>query len=522
MPFPFFKKTNTLLYRASYLLAIVSTCCVLSACDKEIEERELAPAVPAGLDADGGNWKTILLGSPTSIALEVPAQTGATSYAAELEALKTSMASVTDEQRKAVSYWNAGGTLRWNEISRELVAKYNLAPVNNEDGTYAVPDQNNPTAYPKFPFSNPPYASRAYALLSVAQYDALVAAWHYKFKFNRQAPYRVDASINPLVSESDLPAYPSEDAVVAAASAEVLKFLFPGDVALLEAKAQEHKNSRLWAGANVDSDLDAGELIGKAVAQKIIAHARADGMRNANTADWKAMEAACLAKGEMPWKSLETPARPPMLPGFGSLKTWNFGPAEVVALRPAPPPSTNSLEFKAALAEVKKYANEATRSQMAIVHYWSDGVATPTPPGHWNTIAADMIRQHQFSELRTARTLALLNTALMDAGVCCWETKYYYYIPRPSQADPEIKTATGLPNFPSYTSGHSTFSGAAATVLGYVFPGEQEKLNNMASEASASRLYGAIHYRFDCEAGLKCGQDIGAYAVKRGRADGAQ
>jgi len=133
-----------------------------------------------------------------------------------------------------------------------------------------------------------------------------------------------------------------------------------------------------------------------------------------------------------------------------------------------------------------------------------------------------MIQERGFSELRTARTLALLNTALMDAGVCCWETKYHYYLPRPSQADPEIKTATGLPNFPAYTSGHSTFSGAAATVLGYVFPEEQENLNAMASEASASRLYGAIHYRFDCEVGLKCGQDIGAYAVKRGQLDGAQ
>jgi membrane-associated phospholipid phosphatase len=115
----------------------------------------------------------------------------------------------------------------------------------------------------------------------------------------------------------------------------------------------------------------------------------------------------------------------------------------------------------------------------------------------------------------------LLNTALMDAAVCCWDTKYAYYLPRPSQVDPEIKTLTGLPNFPAYTSGHSTFSGAAATVLGYVFPEEKAKLDAMASEASISRLYGAIHYRFDCEVGLKCGQDIGSYAVRRGRMDGA-
>jgi membrane-associated phospholipid phosphatase len=495
---------------------------LLAGCDKQIEEYAPAPSARTAVDANGGNWKTFLIGSPAGIEIGTPTATSSGEYAAELAALKNAMAGATDAQKNAAGYWNAGGVLRWNQIARELVAKYNLAPVNNEDNTYPVPDQNNPTAYPKFPFANPPYASRAYALLSVAQYDALVAAWHYKYQFNRPAPYAVDGSIKPLQGGSELPSYPSEDAVVAAASAEVLKFLFPGEVEMLAGKAREHADSRLWAGTNVQSDLDAGAAIGRAVAQKVLAHARADGMRTAGGADWKAMEAACVARGEMPWKSMDSPARPPMLPGFGTIKTWNFGAAEVEALRPPPPPRTDSPEFRAALSELKHYSRSATRDQIRIIHYWADGVGTYTPPGHWNAIAEELIRKNGQSELRTARTLALLNTALMDAGVCCWDTKFHYYLPRPSQVDPEIKTLTGLPNFPAYTSGHSTFSGAAATVLAYVFPDERPNLDAMASEASSSRLYGAIHYRFDCEVGLKCGQDIGAYAVKRGQADGAQ
>ena len=110
--------------------------------------------------------------------------------------------------------------------------------------------------------------------------------------------------------------------------------------------------------------------------------------------------------------------------------------------------------------------------------------------------------------------------AIEDAGICCWDTKSYYYYPRPSQMDPSIKT-TGTPNFPSYTSGHSTFSGAAAQVLGYIFPFEQSSLDAMAAEASVSRIYGGIHYRFDCEVGLRCGKAIGSFAVKRGKADGS-
>jgi membrane-associated phospholipid phosphatase len=123
--------------------------------------------------------------------------------------------------------------------------------------------------------------------------------------------------------------------------------------------------------------------------------------------------------------------------------------------------------------------------------------------------------------LRTARTYALMNVAVADAGICTWDVKFLYYFPRPSQIDPSIKTATGLPNFPAYTSGHATFSGAAATVLSYIFPEEKANLEAMANEAAESRVYGAIHYRFDSEVGLQCGKNIAAFAVQRGKSDGS-
>jgi hypothetical protein len=116
---------------------------------------------------------------------------------------------------------------------------------------------------------------------------------------------------------------------------------------------------------------------------------------------------------------------------------------------------------------------------------------------------------------------ALMNVAVADAGICTWDVKFLYYFPRPSQIDPSIKTATGLPNFPAYTSGHATFSGAAATVLSYIFPEEKANLEAMANEAAESRVYGAIHYRFDSEVGLQCGKNIAAFAVQRGKSDGS-
>jgi membrane-associated phospholipid phosphatase len=111
--------------------------------------------------------------------------------------------------------------------------------------------------------------------------------------------------------------------------------------------------------------------------------------------------------------------------------------------------------------------------------------------------------------------------AQLDAAIGCWETKFYYFNPRPSQMDRSIKTGTGVPNFPAFTSGHSTFSGSAATVLSYLFPQGAEYFAREAQEASLSRLYGAIHYRSDIEAGMTHGQLIGGFTVNYAITDGA-
>jgi membrane-associated phospholipid phosphatase len=124
----------------------------------------------------------------------------------------------------------------------------------------------------------------------------------------------------------------------------------------------------------------------------------------------------------------------------------------------------------------------------------------------------------KYSEVRMARMLAYVGTALMDAGVACWETKYFYYSPRPQQFN--LKTSVGLPNFPSYTSGHSTFSYAAATVLSAFFPERSNTFLANAQQASDSRVYGLIHFRVDCSMGGKHGKVIGDYAVKRAQQDG--
>ena len=498
---------------------------MMASCDKGVDDTSLSiPALkPSKTDANAGTWKTILLSAPDQIPVPVPSPAAGPDYVAQVNEIKSLQASMDNNGKAAISYWGAGAVLRWNEITRELVARYNYPPVNNPDGTYPAPDPNNPLAYPYFPFANPPYASRAYAYVSAACYDALVACYHYKNLYKRAAPYVVNTTVNPLLPTSDLPSYPSEDATVAGVMWEMMKLLFPGDQAAIQEKINEHLQARITAGMNVRSDIDAGYALGRAVANLFVARARTDraGQAGGSLAIQKQFEDAAIAKGEIPWISQENPKRPGMLMLFGRVRTWNFDSATLLSIRPPAPPSTNSQKFKDEVEEVYQYAKNPTREQIKVAQFWADGVGTYTPPGHWNAIAAEDFVKMNFSEVRWARNLALLNTAMMDAAISCWDAKYLYFNPRPYQADNRIKTTVGLPNFPSYTSGHSTFSGAAATVLGYINKPMAETYKAMALEASLSRLYGAIHYRSDCEAGLECGRRVGGFSVQRGMSDGA-
>ncbi|MFN8252100.1 MAG: phosphatase PAP2 family protein [Ferruginibacter sp.] len=507
----------------SFTAAVV----ILLSCSKKIEEGNLQYPLlnPVKADANAGTWKPVLLSAPNEFACAAPISTTSPDYIIQLNEIKSFQNDISTDERDLVNYWGAGAVLRWNEIMRELVARHNIPPYQNTDGTYPVPNANNPLAYPTFPFANPPYASRAYAYLSAAQYDACIAAYYYKQLYNRAAPFTVDANIQTLLPKSTLPSYPSEDAVVMGVSVELLKLLFPGDQDFINQKAEEHKRARLIAGANVRSDLDAGEALGRAVAAKFIARARGDraGAAVGNATIWAQQEADAVSRGEVPWISQESPKRPGMLPLFGKVRTWLFDSLTMVTVvRPPAPPSTSSQKFKDELNEIYDFSKNLTREQMRIAHYWADGINTYTPPGHWNYIAANDFVNMGFSEARWARNMALLNMSMMDAAVACWDAKYTYYNPRPSQMDPRIKTVTGLPNFPSYISGHSTFSGAASTVLGYIVPSKAQSYTDMAKEASVSRMYGAIHYRSDCEMGLVTGNKIGAYAVNRGHTDGAE
>lgn len=499
---------------------------LVTACNKSVSNNTtgLAPLAPANEDLNAGSWKPILLTRPDTFAVATPVATTSPLYIADLNEIKGYQAHLTSDQQGQIAYWSAGGVLRWNEVMRELMAKYNVPPYQNADGTYPIPSSANPFANPVFPFSNPPYAARAYAYVSAAQYDALVACWFYKSKYNRPAPYKVDSTIKALAGKPGLASYPSEGAVLAGVTAEMMLLLFPDEIANVQQKLQQQEMALIASGAATRSDVTAGEALGRQIADLFIARARTDkaGAAVGTPTIWAQFVTTAQAASQVPWLSLETPARPPMLPLFGKVKGFLCDSATIVALRPGPPPSTSSDEMKAQTAAALAQIKNATREQMRIVQFWADGVGTATPPGHWNAIAATDFINQNWSEVRWARNMALLNMAEMDAAISCWDIKYFYFNPRPSQMDANIKTLTGVPNFPAYVSGHSMFSSAAATILGHILPSRAGAYQAMAQEAANSRIYAGIHYKVDCDAGMTVGANVGNKAVKRAQTDGAE
>ena len=475
----------------------------LSSCkeDTPVSKPEFPALTFDNADANGGAWKTIIITSPKYYTVDIPVSTDSDEYQKELIQSKSAISQRTYPQEVAINHWASGGVLRWNQIARELVAKYNHPPKEGE--------KSDPTK----PMASPPFAARAYALLSVAQYDALVATWFYKYKFMRLSPSH--SGLKTSLPETSLPSYPSEDAVVAAVSYKILSKLFPAENDYLYNKALEHGNTRLWSGANLKSDILAGGRLGEQIAEKVIIYAKGDNFDNAKDQDQNWKDKAKKVKNA--WVSQDDPKHAPLLPLMGMVQTW-FDKNEVLGNpQPPAPPSLKSEKFKKDIDSVKAIGNTQTPEQKRIAEFWADGVGTFTPPGHWNKIAEELIRNQHFTELRTAKIFQQLNRAQEDAAIACWATKYKYFFPRPSQVDNAINHSLDVPNFPSYTSGHSTFSAAAALVLGHYFPQDSSRLKKMANEAGMSRIYGGIHYFCDNEGGKMCGEKIGKLAVDWGR-----
>ena len=225
-------------------------------------------------------------------------------------------------------------------------------------------------------------------------------------------------------------------------------------------------------------------------------------------------------EGEGTWQPTP-PAYPqqPLEPMAGNWRTWLV--PDVVGMRPSSPPEWGSPAWRAQVAAVREAVARRTPEQEDAVLRWAGSTGTVTPAGVWIEIARDLVTRYELDDSAAARALALTSVAIADAFVYCWDAKYAYWYARPVTADPSLFVLIPTPPFPSYTSGHSTYSAAAAEVLSYMFPSAAGEFHTQKDEAAISRLYGGIHYRSDIEIGKDHGSRVGGYTVSFARTDGA-
>lgn len=297
-------------------------------------------------------------------------------------------------------------------------------------------------------------------------------------------------------AEAIKPSSPTSSAI-GAASASVLESYFPADAAEIEAALAAQAAAEPWPGAK-HQDAVVGAPLGRAAAARVLAYSVSDLV------------------------GLTNPGTPPTTPGSwlwtggpiarGNLGARPFFLASGDEFRPAPPPVFGSPEYLAALAEVRQISDTRTAQQLAIAQTWNVNQG-PSSNATVENLAVDLLRRHRRSEIESARILFRMNAAIFDALIGCFDAKYTYWFIRPPQADPLITLPIGLPPHPSYPSAHSCVSGAASGVLMAAFPEDRERLEAVAQEASLSRLYAGIHYRFDMVAGLALGRNVAGKAM---------
>src|SRR5215207_8692308 len=350
---------------------------------------------------------------------------------------------------RAASTPDTVATVTWNEVARSMVKKYNTSA---------------------------PATIRMFALLTVAQYNAIVDAEQAK--------------------ERSL--HPADRGAVAGASVAVLKYIYPQEATYLEGLVDQQETSAPSAHDRHE-DFASGEAIGHTIAAAVIERAKTDGFFAPFTGTVPTCAGCWL------------PTTPPAFATLGQAKTFFLASND--QFRPGPPPAFDSPAYAAALAEARHIADTRTAEQDSIAKFWALGAGTVSAQGYLNREASDLAVQYHLSERETAHRLALMNMAAYDVIVASHEAKYHYWLIRPSQADPLVVRAIGLPSFPSYPSNHSALVGSAAAVLGAMFPSERARLDAMAEGGALWRLYCGIHYRFDSEAGLALGRRLASWAI---------
>ncbi|MFL5608994.1 MAG: phosphatase PAP2 family protein [Gemmatimonadaceae bacterium] len=342
----------------------------------------------------------------------------------------------------------------------------------------------------------PIVAARLYALLGVAQYGAVTAVDH--------------DSPGAGALTTDI-----QRGAVAGASTQVLSYLLPGDATTFE---QRLTNQGAVGSPDAMLHFADGVTVGRAIGDAIVGWGRKDGFANADGTA-RIWDPASLESGPGIW-AMDADATPHFPAGFQYPTIQPYFLNKQKQFRPGKPPT----DLTAAVNTVIAAVAARTAALADLSRSWNLNVGTMTPVGYWDVQATTFIGESGLDERAASHVFALVNAAGMDAILGCWEAKYHYLVPRPWMVRPDAfpwpSMIIGRPNHPSYPSGHSCVSAAAAEVLKSFFPTKAAMLDQQVGEAGQSRINAGIHYPMDVAAGQELGRSVAAWALKYDRNHG--
>ncbi|GHF53257.1 hypothetical protein HNQ07_003273 [Deinococcus metalli] len=402
----------------------------------------------------------------------------------------------------------------------------------------------------------PPVAARALFMLHAAIFDAWAAydrtavGLHWKAQTRRPAAEHSEAR---------------QRTAMAYAACRVLSDLFPARAATFAAVLDDLGLD----AARTDTNPATPHGVGNLAAAEVLADRHGDGSNQlheyADTTGYAPVNTPERITDGGRWQPLR------VSDGYGGWQVQSFvaphwGTVTPFALsrpdqfQPAPPARWGTPEFLEQVREVLAYSATLTPIQQATADYWADGPGGELPPGHWTLFATFVSERDGHDAAQDARMFLAVTGAVMDAGVSCWDAKRHYDYAQPASAVRSLLRGRALPGwdgpgnhaplasawrpgtgrtppFAEYTSGHSTFSAAAATALrlitgsdvfghGVTLPvghGDGVSLvrltwatfSDAADEAGLSRRYGGLHFRDADLAGRAAGRQIGQLAVLR-------
>jgi hypothetical protein len=402
----------------------------------------------------------------------------------------------------------------------------------------------------------PPMTARAIGIVHTAIYDAWAGYEPVAIGTRLGGQLRRPVGEHTVANKQKALSY---------AAYRVLLDLYPSEKARFDAKMAELG----YDPADTSTDTTTPQGVGNRAAQALLEFRHNDGSNQLNnyvdTTGYVPANTPDTVVDPTQWQPLRFANG--QAPGYIGPHWGNVIPFALTApsaVRPTSPPAFGSPTYLAQAQDVVDLTADLNETRKVIAEYWADGPRTVLPPGHWQIFGQFVSDRDRHTLDDDVKMFFMLGNAVMDAGIACWDCKRYFNSSRPVTAIRAIYAGRQIPGyagpgqgiqmmdgaqwspyqspnfvtppFPEYTSGHSTFSAAAAEVLkrftgsdqfGHsvtLAPGSLTFEQNLpaqpvtlswptfsdaADQAGISRRYGGIHFEpGDIEA-RRCGRLVG-------------